>query len=365
MNRTGKSAAIGRWSLTAALLAGWPTVGLAEEERLIEEIVVEGSLRSLPGENVESVLGFRKSLLELPRSASTISSEQIERFNIKDIDELIVLAPGTFTQSFFGVAGSLDVRGTPGETYFRGIRRLDNPGNYPTPIGAADRVDVIRGPATPIMGPSKIGGYLNFEPKSARAANGQYLTEAEGSISYTGGSWDRNVVTAEVGGPGRVGNRDFGYWLYAEVEDSGSYYRNTSTDQTLLQASFDMDLNDRLRVQFGGMYHEFDGNEVAGWNRLTQDLIDNGTYITGSPLPLDTDGDGSISDAEFNPGGDARSGPFTLVTPYSPFPPAIRQDGRSVEDIDNLTDSAGARSGHGRYGPDRWQSGAGGSGRHP
>ena len=171
------------------------------EEEYIEELVVTGDLRSLPGENVESVFGLEKSLLELPRSASTVSWEQIERFNIKDIDELVALAPGTFTQSFFGVAGGLDVRGTPGETYFRGIRRLDNPGNYPTPIGAADRIDIVRGPASPIDGPSKIGGFLNFTPKSARADSGQYLTEKEGSISYTQGSWDKRVISAEVGGP--------------------------------------------------------------------------------------------------------------------------------------------------------------------
>ena len=100
----------------------------------MEEIVVKGDLGSLPGERVESVFGFEKSILDTPRSASTISEEMMDRFNMQDIDELVVLAPGTFTQSFFGVAGSLDVRGTAGETYFRGIRRLDNPGNYPTPI---------------------------------------------------------------------------------------------------------------------------------------------------------------------------------------------------------------------------------------
>ena len=65
---------------------------------------------------------------------------------ITEIDDLVALTPGSFTQSFFGVAGSLDVRGTPGETYFRGIKRIDNPGNYPTPIGASDRIDVVRGP---------------------------------------------------------------------------------------------------------------------------------------------------------------------------------------------------------------------------
>lgn len=270
-----------------------------DETGFVEEVVVTGNLRALPGENVDSVFGFQKSLLETPRSASTISFEQIERFNINDIDELVALAPGTFTQSFFGVAGSLDVRGTPGETYFRGIRRLDNPGNYPTPIGAADRIDIVRGPASPIFGPAKVGGFLNFQPKSARADSGQYLGEAEGELSYTTGRWNQSVITAEVGGPGSIGGKDFGYYLYGEVEDSGSFYDNTDTEQTILQASFDMDVTDQLRVQFGGMYHDFAGNQIAGWNRLTQDLIDNGTYITGSPNSLDINGDGAISHQEY------------------------------------------------------------------
>ena len=84
------------------------------------------------------------------------------------------------------------------------------------------------------------------------------------------------------------------------VEDSGSYYNNSYTDQTLLQASFDIDVNDNLRIQFGGMYHDYAGTQVAGWNRLTQDLIDTGTYMTGTAQPLDTDGDGLISHAEYD-----------------------------------------------------------------
>ncbi|MBL4682149.1 MAG: TonB-dependent receptor plug domain-containing protein, partial [Pseudomonadales bacterium] len=272
---------------------------LAEQE--MEEIVVKGSLGSLPGEDIESVFGFNKSILNTPRSVSTISSEIMERFNMQDIDELIVLAPGTFTQSFFGVAGGLDVRGTPGETYFRGVRRLDNPGNYPTPLGASDRIDIVRGPASPIYGPSKIGGYLNFNPKSARVAStGQFIDEPKGALSYTAGSWNKSVLTAEVGGPTKLAGQDMGYYFYAELESSGSYYDNTETDQTLVQVSFDMDISDKLRIQFGGMYHEYDGNQIAGWNRLTQELIDSGTYITGSAQPLDTDGDGSISHQEYN-----------------------------------------------------------------
>jgi iron complex outermembrane receptor protein len=270
------------------------------EEESVERIEVTGSLGSLPGQDVEAVFGFGKSILETPRSASTISDEQLERFAVTDIDELMAFAPGTFTQSFFGVAGSLDIRGTPGENYFRGMKRLDNPGNYPTPIGASSRIDIVRGPASPIYGPSKIGGYLNFNPKSARASGGQYLEENTGAFSYSLGSWDKSVMTAEIGGPGSIGGKDMGFYLYGEVENSGSFYDNTDTDQTILQASINVDITDNLRIEFGGMYHDFAGNQVAGWNRLSQDLIDTGNYVTGTAKPLDISGDGSISHQEYN-----------------------------------------------------------------
>ena len=299
-------------SLLATIILAISFSGPVQAQEM-EEIVVKGDLGSLPGENVKSVFGFNKSLLETPRSVSTISEEMMERFNMQDIDELIALAPGSFTQSFFGVAGGLDVRGTPGETYFRGVRRLDNPGNYPTPIGASDRVDVVRGPASPIYGPSKIGGYLNFNPKSARIEEtGQFIPEQEGSFSVTTGSWDKSIVTAEVRGPGQFGDQEFGYSIYGEVENSESYYNNSSVDQNLLQLSFDMDLTDNIRLQFGGMWHDYEGNQIAGWNRITQDLIDHGTYVTGSPLPLDTNGDGRISHQEFDTDGDG----FTNLNPF-------------------------------------------------
>lgn len=316
------------------LLGAYATQALAQDDEEIEEIIVEGSLRSLPTENVGSVFGFDKNVLETPRSLSTISSDQIARFNIEDIDELIALAPGTYTQSFFGVAGSLDVRGTPGEAYFRGMRRLDNPGNYPTPLGATDRVDIVRGPASPIYGPAKMGGYLNFVPKSARAESGAYLDEPEGKIGYTAGSWNKSVLSGEIGGPGEFGGKDFGYYLYGMVEDSGSYYQNSSTNQTLLQASFDMDVNDKVRIQFGGMYHDYDGNQNAGWNRLTQDLIDTGTYITGTAQPLDTDGDGSISHSEYYAADDFddTDGDGAFFAPFVFNPDLV-----TVADLDSLS----------------------------
>ncbi|WP_293875096.1 MULTISPECIES: TonB-dependent receptor plug domain-containing protein [unclassified Sphingomonas] len=286
------------WAQTTAATTTAAAATAAEEPQ-DQDIVVTGTLDALPNKDVGSVFGFAKTLVETPRSASTISSEQIERFGVTDIYDLVAQAPGTFTNSFFGVGGALDIRGTPGEVYFRGVRRLDNPGNYPTPIGASDRIDIVRGPSSPIYGPSKTGGYMNFVPKSARVSGGALLDHAEGEVSYTGGSWDYNVLKAQLRGPLRVGGTEFGYSLYAEVEDSGSYYRNMSTRNVVLQGAFDNQITERLRVEFGGMYQKYDGQQNGGWNRLTQDLVDNGTYITGSAKPLDTNGDGQLAPAEF------------------------------------------------------------------
>jgi Outer membrane receptor proteins, mostly Fe transport len=290
---------IGCTALTSPALA-------QEAEEPTGEIVVTGALGALPIENVGTVFGFDKTLVETPRSASTISSEQMERFGITDIYDLVAQAPGTFTNSFFGVGGALDIRGTPGEVYFRGVRRLDNPGNYPTPIAAAERIDIVRGPASPIYGPSKTGGYMNFVPKSARVQGGAYMAHPEGQVTFTGGSWAKADMQAEIRGPGKLGTQEFGYSLYAEIEDSGSYYRNMSTKQHIIQAAFDTDITPNLRLEFGGMYQNYRGQQNGGWNRLTQDLVDNGTYITGSAQSLDDNGDGQMSQQEINaafPGG--------------------------------------------------------------
>ena len=78
--------------LSVSFLLCLSQTGLAEEE-VMEEQVVVGDLNSLPGENVDSIFGFGKSILETPRSASTISEEMMDRFNMQDIDELILVSP--------------------------------------------------------------------------------------------------------------------------------------------------------------------------------------------------------------------------------------------------------------------------------
>ena len=80
--------------LTLAAAVGLAIAGSNAMAEEMEEIVVKGDLGSLPGERVESVFGFEKSILETPRSASTVSEEMMDRFNMADIDELVAVALG-------------------------------------------------------------------------------------------------------------------------------------------------------------------------------------------------------------------------------------------------------------------------------
>src|SRR5437667_4895266 len=67
----------------------------------LKEIVVTGDrLDVMQTKPVDAVFGFGKTVLETPRSLTTISSELLEKTIITDINDLVAMTPGSFTQSF-------------------------------------------------------------------------------------------------------------------------------------------------------------------------------------------------------------------------------------------------------------------------
>jgi iron complex outermembrane receptor protein len=255
-----------------------------------------------------TVFGLAKPLLDTPRSASFVSDTTLQRFGIETIDGLTAVSPGTYTASFYGVPGSLNIRGTLAENYFRGFKRIENRGTYSTPIGGAAQIEIVRGPPTPLYGAGKVGGLLNFIPKSARD-EGRFLTEPNGEITATVGAYDKKNLTGQVALPVSLGAAEGGIYAYGEVDDSRSFYRGLHPKRQLAEVSADFDLGSGWSTAFGGMlYHSTGDVQTPGWNRLTQDLIDHQTYITGRDTTLvDTDGNGRLTPGEvgFYPYGSA------------------------------------------------------------
>src|ERR1700761_7042033 len=179
---------------SALALASAPRMAMAADSdaaagQTVGEVVVTadraGLLERKPS---TTVFGLSKPLIETPRSASLVSDLTIQRYGIKTINDFVEISPGTYTASFYGVPGSLDIRGTLADNYFEGFKLIENRGAYTTPIGDAAQIDIVRGPPSAIYGPGKIGGFLNFTPKSA-ASEG--LTRPSGQIAVTVGSYDK------------------------------------------------------------------------------------------------------------------------------------------------------------------------------
>jgi iron complex outermembrane receptor protein len=266
-----------------------------------ETMVVTGDAAGLIELKPSSTaMGLPLSLIETPRGATIISDTTISRYGINNVNSLTAITPGAYTASFYGIGGAVNLRGTIAETYFRGFKRVENRGVYTTPLGDAAQIEILRGPPSPIYGAGKVGGLLNFIPKTARGDSG-YLTEVTGQVSVTYGSWEKRNLTGQVGIPVDLGFASGGVYLFGEIDDSFSYYRGLHPSRQLLESSAEFDFGDGWTFSGDYMYYHSNGDaQTAGWNRLTQDLIDNGNYITGRDTSLvDADGNGRITINEF------------------------------------------------------------------
>ncbi len=265
----------------------------------------------------DTVFGLKKPLIETARAATFASDVTLERYGVNGVDALVSLSPGAFTDSYYGVAGSLNLRGTLAENYFRGFKRIEDRGTYPTPLGAADSITIVRGPPTPVLGPGKVGGYLDFIPKTARTDRG-FLTRTTGDVEVGLGDYGQRKLDGQVGLPVRFGAIEGGVYLYGEAQDDLAYYRGIHPSHDLGQLSADFDLGNGWSAAFGAMLYTTRGAvQTPGWNRLTQALIDHRTYITGRNTTLvDANHDGRLQPGEI--GAPLEQGYFGFTPPIDP-----------------------------------------------
>ncbi|MFT4046274.1 MAG: TonB-dependent receptor [Solimonas sp.] len=263
------------------------------------EVIVKGEKQTPLDISTGSSLGFDKSLLETPRSVSFIDAEQIDLLGVSTVEDLMRAVPGTYTTTRYGLQGGIMVRGIPADMYYRGMKRLSMQGHARTDLSAMDSIEVIKGPPSPIYGMGKIGGYMNLMPKSGRAADGHYLDKPSGFLQGIGGQFDRSEASGGLGGPMSIGDRKGGYYVYGLLEDSNSWIDKVGVQQRILQASTSLDnAVGPFRLETGVQWQ----NSItsgAYMNRVTQDLVDHGKYVSGMPLAyLDVNGDGAVGWAE-------------------------------------------------------------------
>jgi iron complex outermembrane receptor protein len=253
------------------------------------DIVVTGA-RDLAGvmqkADSATTFGIDKPLVDTPRSVTDISEKLLSRYNIKSVYDFTAIAAGTYTGSFFGVPGAIAIRGNVSDNYFNGFQGIPNYANFPTPVDASSNIEIVRGPPSPIYGAGQVGGYMNFIPKSAQGDKTKYVERITGNASVTMGSYDEKVGMANVSAPIKLSDTvRGGLSVFGKVENSGSYYRGMHPKSQLGQATYSTDIGDQISLSVSYQYMNSDGYlKNIGWNRVTQDLIDNQNYISGSAL---------------------------------------------------------------------------------
>ena len=274
-----------------------PTVKLDD----VDSVASDDNL-IMPTEPTRSVFGLSMSLAETPRSATIVNATLLDNLGIRNTEDLIKVSPSTYSNFRFGLQGNVSIRNQTSDFYFRGMRRIDPQGNFRTMWTANDSLEIVRGPSSPIFGMGRIGGYVNFNPKTARlGTTGKYLEKPSGQVRVTVGSFDKKIITAEVGGPTDIPllDKKGGYHVYAYYEDSGAYKVNSFDKQRLVQGTVSFNLTDDLRVEAGGVFQFSHGGLPGGINRTTRETIDKNTYWDGGfTYQLDANRDGSISERE-------------------------------------------------------------------
>ncbi|HXS06157.1 MAG TPA: TonB-dependent receptor plug domain-containing protein [Rhizomicrobium sp.] len=276
------------------LLAILPAQAQAQAQESIETVTVTGDRAHLiETEPDDTAFGLDKPLLETPRAVTVVSDTTVDRYGVTGVDTLTAITPSAYTASFYGVEGAVNLRGTLAESYFRGFKRADNRGTYSTPLGDAAEIEILRGPPSAIYGAGKVGGLVNFVPKSVAASQDSIVS---GDVAVTYGSTSKRNLAGEIGAPLDLGAVTGGIHAYGEIDDSHSFYRGLHPSHQLLELSGDFTLGN-WSLSSDYMYYHSNGDvQTPGWNRLTQSLVDTGIYLTGRNTSLaDADGNGRLT----------------------------------------------------------------------
>jgi iron complex outermembrane receptor protein len=180
-------------------------ITLDESIQELGEVIVEaGQQISYSTETSASAAKLPLEKIETPQVYNAITDELLADQVVTNFEEVMTNAPGVFklwesTGRGSDGAGFYSLRGFSAQpTMMNGLPALTNGSPDPANI---ERVEILKGPSGTLYGSSLIsyGGLINVVTKEPHSAFG-------GEISYKGGSFGLNRITADVNTP--IGSDD-------------------------------------------------------------------------------------------------------------------------------------------------------------
>ncbi|MFQ3670738.1 MAG: TonB-dependent receptor plug domain-containing protein, partial [Verrucomicrobiia bacterium] len=263
------------------LLSWIPTVwGQADGQ--LERIVV----RDIPiEENVvptsrpySSVYGMDLNVMDTPRNVTIISQAQLEAISVTDPRDFSKLTSSSYTDASFGNPNVPRIRGEYADLYINGMRNsfTVNGNGFPLSFNSVESLNITKGPASIIYGAGPgVGGSIDLITKRP------YFDRFRGDASATFDTESKRKWNVDIGAP--IIKDQLAYRFSYTGEESDSFYLNQFFRQHSVYGAITWTPNDRytLEVNTEGVVANY--TENVGINRVNQGLIDNGTYLTGTP----------------------------------------------------------------------------------
>ena len=228
---------------------------------------------------ISGIYGLDLNVMEIPRNVTIISRAQLDDISVLDVRDFTKLTTSSFTTTNFGAPSNPSIRGQIADVFINGMREgLTSNGNgMPIDFNAFDSVDILKGPPGVVYGASNyVGGYFNFITKQP------FFDRFQGSMSATFGSYDQYRWNIDIGGP--IIPAKLAFRISYSGIDSGSYYENQVTQTQSLYAAVTWIPTDKYKLEVNVDGYSATYTENNGFNRATQNLIDNGQYFSGNVI---------------------------------------------------------------------------------
>ncbi len=286
---------------------------------------------------ISSVLGDETSILDIPRSVSSVNKAWMDERQVKDAMDFGQFSPGVYSSAQYGIPATPNIRGDLGQIFYNGQIGLFTRNSIFPSFNGVEAMDIIKGPGSVVYGPqgNGPGGYVNFVTKQP------YWDRMHADIDFTmgyltsGHSYSNPSSTIDVGGP--LSDKLAFRLSYLSAYGDGYYVNDKNATQDLYGA-IEFKPSKPVDIQWWAQGYTSRFNEVTGVNRVTQQFIDHGVYIGGQVYaPNDFDGTYSygpvynpaLPGTAYNPANPASYPAPSLAAIsnifYNPFP--SNQDG--------------------------------------
>jgi outer membrane receptor protein involved in Fe transport len=247
----------------------------------LDEVVVNGIKRGdliLPTTVTStSSYGLDLGVMDTPRNNTLLSKAQLDALNIQNPGGFSYLTSSSYSDAAFGQPNVPRIRGQYADLFFNGMRDSFTLNGYGAPVSfnSADSIDIIKGPASVQGGPGAgVGGSINIATKMPN------FNKAFAAFDVEFDTQQKRRASFDVGAPlsSNVAAR-----VAFTTDDSGSYYYGMYFHQQSLYAALQANISPKYSVVVTGSFEDTRYRENDGINRVNQNLIDNGTYLTGLP----------------------------------------------------------------------------------